>query len=266
MFTVKKIRDSSVLILLIAALVGLITVLFVNYVSLKDEKVIVSSIYIFVALFTLFSLIKLMFIRSKKIHIVSNFVYTLGIFFLICFLIFLQIYNFKDDSNSYLENSTDSIADAGVIFGAAVWGGNRPSPVLRERINKGYEIYKNGLVKKIVVTGGGSPNEMTEADVARNELIKYGIPKENLIIENTSNSTMEQLLFLRDALYKVNGWKKVILISDNFHLFRITEICRFNDINTSAISSDTPLSPAAGIDFCIKESFAVLMFWVFGYG
>lgn len=200
------------------------------------------------------------------IHVFSNLFYTLIIFGLMCFVIFLQIYNFNDDSNEYLNKTITEQADAGVIFGAAVWGGNRPSPVLRERINKGFEIYKSGLIRNLVLTGGGSPNEMTEADVARNELIKYGIPKANLIIENTSNSTMEQLLFLRDALYKVNDWKKVILISDNFHLFRITEICDFNNINTAAISSDTPLSPSAGILFCVKESFAVLMFWVFGYG
>jgi len=46
-----------------------------------------------------------------------------------------QVYNFKDDSEIYANGGRK--ADAGVILGAAVWGGNRPSPVLRERINKG---------------------------------------------------------------------------------------------------------------------------------
>ncbi len=240
-------------------------VLFVNYVSMKGEKVIFSSLYIFLALFALYSLLTLLFSRSKKIHLFSNVVSTLFVFLFITIIIFLQIYNFKDDTDIF-SNGLQDPADAGIIFGAAVWGGNRPSPVLRERINKGYEIFKKGLIRNIVLTGGGSPNELTEADVARNELIKYGIPKDLLIVENTSSSTMEQLLFVRDNLYIVNNWKKIILISDFYHLYRITEICKFNNMNSDAISSDTPLSPNAGILFSFKETFAVLMFWVFGYG
>ncbi|KAA0211397.1 MAG: hypothetical protein EDM69_02115 [Chlorobiota bacterium] len=265
LFFSKKLRHSSVLILLITSLIGLIMVLFVNYVSMKGEKVIFSSLYIFLALFALYSLLTLLFSRSKKIHLFSNVVSTLFVFLFITIIIFLQIYNFKDDTDIF-SNGLQDPADAGIIFGAAVWGGNRPSPVLRERINKGYEIFKKGLIRNIVLTGGGSPNELTEADVARNELIKYGIPKDLLIVENTSSSTMEQLLFVRDNLYIVNNWKKIILISDFYHLYRITEICKFNNMNSDAISSDTPLSPNAGILFSFKETFAVLMFWVFGYG
>lgn len=72
---------------------------------------------------------------------------------------FLNVLNFEDDSTLYSAN--DRSADSGVILGAAVWGGNRPSPVLKERIVKGYEIYRRKIVPKLVITGGGSPNELT---------------------------------------------------------------------------------------------------------
>jgi len=180
------------------------------------------------------------------------------------FIVFLNVYNFTDDSKLYTEGIER--ADAGVILGAAVWGGNRPSPVLRERINKGFEIYKNKNISKLVLTGGGSPNELTEAEVSRNELIKYGVDKDNLYIEKKSNSTVEQIHYIRDKLYKKLNWHKIVLISDNYHLFRASEICKFNNINVDCISSDTPLSTKGGINYCIKESFAVLFFWLFGIG
>lgn len=179
-------------------------------------------------------------------------------------IVFLKVYTFKDDADIYEAGSKK--ADAGAILGAAVWGGNKPSPVLRERINKGYEIYNKKFVPRLIVTGGGSKNEMTEADVAKNELLKYGIDAKNLDIENTSNSTLEQILWIRDFLYKSRNWKKIILVSDNFHLFRSKQICRFNDMDADAISSDTPLSTEGGMSFCIKETFAVVLFWFSGIG
>lgn len=158
----------------------------------------------------------------------------------------------------------NSPADAGVILGAAVWGGNRPSPVLKERINKGYEIYLRKIAPKLVITGGGSPNELTEGEVSKNVLLKYGVSPEDLILENSSNSTIEQIHFVRDSLYNLKGWKKVILISDNFHLMRASEISEFNNINTGCIASDNVLSIEGKIFYCLKESLALIIFWMTG--
>lgn len=198
------------------------------------------------------------------LHIFNN----AGLLVLVTLITFtiniLQVYYFKDDSESYATGNKK--ADAGVILGAAVWGGNRPSPVLRERINKGYEIYQKKFVPKLVLTGGGSPNEMSEADVERNELKKYGVEDKNLIVEVKSNSTIEQIRFVRDKCYRKFNWSRIILISDNFHLFRSTEICKFNNMNVDCIASDTPLSTESVINFCIKESIALLFFWIFGIG
>jgi len=206
----------------------------------------------------------LTFSRSKKLHFFNNG----GILLLISLAGFLftlsKIYYYRDDSAVYI--NTNRKADAGVILGAAVWGGNRPSPVLRERINKGYEIYEKKIVPRLVLTGGGAPGELTEAEVARNELKKFGVDEKNLIIEDKSNSTVEQIHFIRDKYYKRLSWNKVILISDNFHLFRSNEICSFNNIKADCIASDTPLSSESYFNYCIKESFAVIFFWFFGIG
>jgi vancomycin permeability regulator SanA len=198
------------------------------------------------------------------LHIFNN----IGILLIVALTGFLlniyQVYNFKDDSEIYANGGRK--ADAGVILGAAVWGGNRPSPVLRERINKGFELYQKKIVQKLILTGGGSPNELTEAEVEKNELKKYGVDEKNLIVEVKSNSTIEQIHFVRDKYYRKHNWSRIILISDNFHLFRTTEICKFNNMNVDCFASDTPLSTESQINFSIKESIAVLFFWMFGIG
>ena len=83
---------------------------------------------------------------------------------------------------------------------------------------------------------------MTEAEVSKNALIKYGVDSQNLIVENESNSTVEQIHFVRDKLYKKRNWKKIVIISDNFHLMRSKEICSFNDIKADCIATDKSYS------------------------
>ena len=254
----------SLFILMFISISGLVSLVISLFFTDKDYKVTFSLTFLLCFYYVLISLITISISRSKMLHIFNN----IGILLIVALTGFslniYQIYNFKDDSEMYANGSRK--ADAGVILGAAVWGGNRPSPVLRERINKGFELYQRKIVQKLILTGGGSPNELTEAEVEKNELKKYGVDEKNLIVEVKSNSTIEQIHFVRDKYYKKHNWSRIILISDNFHLFRTTEICKFNNMNVDCFASDTPLSTESQINFSIKESIAVLFFWMFGIG
>lgn len=234
------------------------------YFYQKDIKIILYSTSLLINFVIMSGSIVIITSRLKKLYVFRTIWLNLFLIPALLLVVFFKVYTFKDDAEQYANG--DKKADAGVILGAAVWGGNRPSPVLRERINKGFEIYDRKNVRMLVLTGGGSPNEMTEGDVAKNELVKYGVDPKNLIVENASNSTIEQLQYVRDLLYKSRNWKKIILISDNYHLFRCEQICSFYNIDSDAISSDTPLSTEGGVTFCIKESFALVEFWFFGIG
>lgn len=264
MFSAKKYRNGVLVFLLVASVIDIIILLFSYSFSDRDKKVIIFIAYFLIKVYLTISFIILFFSSSKKLHVFNNIGYLI-LFLLIAFSVVLfKVYNFNDDSESY--KSGQKKADAGVILGAAVWGGNRPSPVLRERINKGFEIYEKKYASKLILTGGGSPNELTEAEVSKNELIKYGVDPRNLLVEAKSNSTNEQIHFVKDKYYTRFNYRKIILVSDNFHLFRAKEICQFNGISADAFSSDTPLSTESYFNFCIKETFAVLLFWLFGLG
>lgn len=228
----------------------------------KDYRLILSGIFIVTNIFILSSLAVTAFSITNKYSFFKSILLLLFIFIVGISTVFILVLNFQDNSDLY--SNVSRKADAGVILGAAVWGGNRPSPVLRERINKGYDIYAKGIVPKLVITGGGSPNEMTEAEVSRNLLIKYGVNPTNLIVENESNSTIEQIQFVKNKLYKSNKWHKIILISDNFHLMRAKEISNFNNIEADCIASDKSIAVESTFNFCLKESLALIFFWLLG--
>jgi len=258
----KDISQGRVIFLFITSLFSLVTLIASYFISEKITKIIYIGVSLLINLFVLTSFLGISFSRSKSFGIIKSILLFLFIFIFSMGVVFFLILNYTDDYLLY--SDTNKKADAGVILGAAVWGGNRPSPVLKERINKGYEIYRKKIVPKLVITGGGSPNELTEGEVSKNVLLKYGVAQENLILENSSSSTIEQIHFIRDSLYNVKNWNKVILVSDNYHLLRASEISKFNNVNADCVASDTDLSTAGSISFCLKESFALIIFWMSG--
>jgi len=274
---IEKVREEALTILVVITI--LLTILLVISVFLpgseameklsgligtKSTKTIALSLFGMLKVFLAISYSVIAFSALKKYYIFRSIWVTIFIMLLGVLIVFLSIYYYTDNYDTLVKENKK--LDAGVILGAAVWGGNRPSPVLRERINKGYELYKNGNIGYLVLTGGGSPGEMTEAEVARNELLKKGIDAKNIIVENRSNSTLEQISFVNKNLYQENNWKEIVLITDNFHLLRSSQMCSFFNIRARTVASDTPLSTESTFSYSMKESFALILFWLFGIG
>jgi vancomycin permeability regulator SanA len=232
--------------------------------STKGTKIVILSIFAVIKLFQTISLCVISFSALKKFYVFRSIWISILVFCAGFLIILISVYTYKDDTVK-ITNGSEKY-DAGIVLGAAVWGGNRPSPVLKERINKGYDLYKEGFIKTIVLTGGGFPGEMTEAEVGKNELLKKGVDERNIFTENKSNSTLEQISYIYRNLYKVYDWKDIIIITDNFHLLRSKQICNFYGINTRTSASDTPLSSESTLNFSLKESFAIILFWLFGIG
>lgn len=128
----------------------------------------------------------------------------------------------------YADNSTDKTADAGVVLGAAVWG-EKLSPVFRERVNHAVVLYREKRIGKIIFTGGqGNADEETEAAAAGKYAVENGVAPEDILLENDSRSTYENLLFAK-RIADENNIKTVLLVSDPLHLKRSIEIARSLD-------------------------------------
>lgn len=275
----SKVSQGTLITLVILSIISLLILGFVllqgripretfyeNIVSLSQKGIqtIILSVFAIFYLFITISICVISFSVLMKYYVFRSIWITILIVLAAYSIVFLFSYNYKDDYNTLKLNK--KTVESGTVLGAAVWGGNRPSPVLRERINKGYELYSYGIIKNIILTGGGAPGEMTEAEVAKKELLKKGVPENNIYVENKSNSTLEQIKYLNNNLYKKHNWKEIVIISDNFHLLRTKQICKYFGINAYTVSSDTPLSAESTFNFCVKESFAVILFWLFGIG
>lgn len=89
-------------------------------------------------------------------------------------------------------------------------------------------LYKQGHIKKIVASGGQngmfSEDDFVEAKFIAQNLIDLGIPKEDIIVEDSSRNTKENASYSK-KLMQIDGWKneKVVLITSAFHIPRAVE-------------------------------------------
>lgn len=120
-------------------------------------------------------------------------------------------------------------ADAIAVFGAAEYDG-RPSPVYRARLDHAASLYNRGIAPLIIALGGDGGDEFSEGGVGRTYLMGVGIPESAIIAETTSRSTAEAARRLA-AIVRRNQFRKLVVVSDETHLFRIHAICAANGLN-----------------------------------
>lgn len=115
-------------------------------------------------------------------------------------------------------------ADAIVVFGAAQYNGV-PSPIFAARLDHAEKLYEQKKAKKIIVTGGkGLKGDITsEGRAGRNYLVDSGVDASDIIFEEESHNTQENIHELEKILDR-EKIKSVIFVSDRFHMFRIAKM------------------------------------------
>jgi len=111
-------------------------------------------------------------------------------------------------------------ADMAVVFGAQVHGNGAPSTSLRDRMDTAIGLYKDRLVKKILVSGGVGDSGYNEALVMRDMAVKAGIPEEDVIVDSNGVNTGATV---RDSIpfFGPEPHPRVLAVSQFYHLPRI---------------------------------------------
>jgi uncharacterized SAM-binding protein YcdF (DUF218 family) len=145
---------------------------------------------------------------------------------------------------SYSNTRSDGPADAAIVLGAAVWS-TGVSPVFEERINHGIDLYRNRKVRKLIFTGGqGNSNEPTESSAARHYALQRGVPASDILIEEKSHTTYENVLYAKQ-IADAHGLRKVLIVSDPLHMKRAVSMAL--DLGLVADPSPTPTTRYQGL-------------------
>lgn len=141
---------------------------------------------------------------------------------------FLGVFlNFLTVSILYQFNRPTFDQDYIIVLGAGLLKGEKVSPLLAGRINKAIQFYHAQLEKtshpiKILLSGGqGSDEKISEAEAMKDYAIDQGIPEEDLLIENQSKTTLQNMHFSKEVMEARQPQPfKAIFTSNNYHIFR----------------------------------------------
>ena len=133
-------------------------------------------------------------------------------------------------------------ADAIGVFGAAEYDG-RPSPVYRARLNHALDLYHRGIAPLIITLGGTGGDQYSEGSVGREYLMGMGVPEQAIIAETHSRDTEESARRIA-VIARTNGLRRLVIVSDGTHLFRIHAICAADGLDV--LTSPRPRVPIEG--------------------
>jgi vancomycin permeability regulator SanA len=110
-------------------------------------------------------------------------------------------------------------ADVAVVLGNEVYLNGEPSPQLEARLDRAVELFRQRLFPQIVVSGGIETNGTDESLAMRQYLMRQGVPAEAIFLDPRGSDTMDTA---EDtvALMNQQGWKRIMIISQYFHLPR----------------------------------------------
>lgn len=127
-----------------------------------------------------------------------------------------------------------------VVLGAAQYVG-RPSPVLRARLDHAIELWRRDLAPIMIVTGGtGTGDTTSEAAVSKRYVVQHGVPASQVLLESEGRTTSQSMEGVT-SLMEERGRRDVLLVSDPFHMLRLTILARRHGLEPYA--SPTPTSP-----------------------
>lgn len=156
---------------------------------------------------------------------------------LLCGAFFLSV-QYLMVKETHREDEED--IDALIILGAKVYG-MKPSRSLRYRLDRALVYLKKHPETLVVVSGGqGDDEDVPEAFAMRDYLVKKGYDKENIVTEEESTSTWENLLFSKTILDERLGDYKAMVVSNDYHLYRARMLAERMGIKVSTLSAKTP--------------------------
>jgi uncharacterized SAM-binding protein YcdF (DUF218 family) len=131
-------------------------------------------------------------------------------------------------------------ATAIVVLGAAQYEG-RPSPVLRARLDHALVLWNRGIAPRLILTGGrGAGDTTSEAEAGKRYVMRRGVPEAAISLETNGRTTSESLHAV-SVMMGANMNRSVVLVSDPFHMLRLTILAR--RLGLRPLPSPTRTSP-----------------------
>ena len=134
----------------------------------------------------------------------------------------------------YGDISQIPLAYTALILGAKVHGGGRLSNMLEDCVLTGLELYRQGKVKKLLLSGDHGQQAYDEVNAMRDYLLKQGVPAQDIFMDHAGFDTYSSMYRARDV-FQV---RDVIVVTQAFHLPRAVFLARSLGLDAVGLAAD----------------------------
>jgi len=136
-------------------------------------------------------------------------------------------------------------ADAALVLGNRAYLSGEINPCLTNRVDRGIELARAGQVRQLVVSGGKDTEDARiEAQVMETYARQSGFT--GTLLKEALSSSTRQNLAMSWPLLEAAGVKRVIVVSDPYHLWRIERLAHASGFDRAFDVQYAAASPTCG--------------------
>ena len=124
--------------------------------------------------------------------------------------------------------------DCIIVLGCQVKDDGSLSHMLRDRLVRALELYNAGAAPKLLMSGDHGRKDYNEVGAMKSYAIENGVPKENVFMDHAGFSTYETV----QRAKQVFEAKKVIIVTQEYHLYRALYIAKKLGVDAYGVSCD----------------------------
>ena len=155
---------------------------------------------------------------------------------MILILLAINLYVKQSTKKQIIENNDYSglkDIDCIIILGAGIWG-DKPSPMLEDRLLEGISLYEDNVSSKIIMSGDHGKEDYDEVNIMKNFAIEKGVPSENIFMDHAGFSSYESIYRAKE-IFKA---KKVVILTQKYHLYRALYIANKLGLDAYGVGAD----------------------------
>ena len=136
------------------------------------------------------------------------------------FLFLINLYMIRKEKPNII-SSDDAAAlgdvDCIMVLGCSVRPDGTPSGMLRDRLDKGIELYEDGVSDRLLMSGDHGRKNYDEVNRMKQYAIDEGIPSGDIFMDHAGFSTYESMYRARD-IFQV---KKIIIVTQGMEAYGV---------------------------------------------
>lgn len=121
-----------------------------------------------------------------------------------------------------------------LVFGAGLNRAGGPSAILYDRVATAVDLYNDGKVNKLLMTGDNSEVNYNEVEAMRQTALQLGVPDEDIVLDYAGFNTWDSCYRAREVF----SLEEATLVTQRFHLPRALHTCNHLNVKSVGVAAD----------------------------